>query len=186
MIEPGRFELIENLDAACSELHQQPDTRPTSVGLAYCSRTRTVLFVLPKKAVAFGPIQGKVEKRETPLQAAVRELWEEAGVTVNPGQSVYLGSALYPAPAWKAGEYAWQLMHVHLVRLQEPRIGALEPKIEKAVWFHFDNLPWLLGLMSENKRLLVSDALRRAVEKKYIDFHPCLRHLFAPALHAAE
>lgn len=59
----------------------------------------------------WGVAAGKVEAGETPLQGAIRELFEETGITISPSQIEEIGTLYMQKPR---GDYTYYMFHVPL------------------------------------------------------------------------
>ncbi|MCX6434158.1 MAG: NUDIX domain-containing protein [Actinobacteria bacterium] len=78
---------------------------------------------------------GKIEAGETPAQAAVRELLEEVGASLDPDQLVFLGD--WTAPAANEPDHS---VHGHI--FEHPWIEGLSVRaeIEDLLWLHPDEM----------------------------------------------
>lgn len=99
-----------------------------AAGLLTGAHHRTLL-VRKRGTTAFMQPGGKIEGSEPPLQALIRELWEELTLTVAPSSPTYLGKFSAPAAHEAGAIVEAELFRVPIVH--EPRIGA---EIEEAVW----------------------------------------------------
>ncbi|MEU6546982.1 NUDIX domain-containing protein [Streptomyces sp. NPDC046859] len=84
---------------------------PSSIAGAVIVHAARVLLIrraAPEGALVWTLPSGKVEAGEGPSEAAAREAWEEAGVTVAP--VVVLGSRLHPVSGWRVVYVACRLL----------------------------------------------------------------------------
>jgi len=99
-----RYDMIERpaLDAAIMAAHHRDDAGRRCVYLRSAIRPPVALRpVAPKMdAVLWEVPAGLVEPGEEPVAAAVRELREELGFSVSPGEMAPLGPHAFPAPAF--------------------------------------------------------------------------------------
>ena len=72
---------------------------------------------------------GKIDAGERPVDALIRELWEELGVVIGRDSAVYLGSAVAPA----ANE-ANSVVKAELFRVDISQDVLVAAEIEEAVW----------------------------------------------------
>ena len=87
------------------------------------------LLVRKRGTVFFMQPGGKIEPHEQPVQALARELEEELGVRIEPGQATYLGAFAAPAANEPGFEVRCELFEVMFD-------GPVQPaaEIEEAVW----------------------------------------------------
>lgn len=122
-------------------------------------RTRVILFnkgkvLLVKSWVGSGQWElpgGGLHKNESPAQGAVREVYEELGITIAAGELLALGSSKYSSGLIR------NRLHFFLVRLSEtPFIKLQRIEITEARWFPETDLA---GLKIDNRhRQIIYDA----------------------------
>ncbi|MFZ0953552.1 MAG: NUDIX domain-containing protein [Candidatus Sulfotelmatobacter sp.] len=119
-------------------------------------RPKTVL-ALPK---------GLVDPGEQPLETALREVYEETGVTAEPVTK--LGDSKYVyTRAWGDGARVFKIVSFYLMRYRSGRINDITPamrvEVARALWVRLDDAPTLLAYKGEKQMA------RRALE--YVDAH---------------
>ncbi|MFI8301468.1 NUDIX hydrolase [Streptomyces nigra] len=84
---------------------------PSSIAgavIVHAARLLLIRRAAPEGALVWTLPSGKVEPGEGPSEAAAREAWEEAGVTVAP--LVVIGSRLHPVSGWRVVYVACRLL----------------------------------------------------------------------------
>jgi 8-oxo-dGTP pyrophosphatase MutT (NUDIX family) len=125
--------------------------------------------VLPKmKAVLCLP-KGLIDPGEKPLEAALREVREETGITAAP--IVKLGDSKYVyVRSWGDGERVFKIVSFYLLRYESGRIDhitdAMRVEVARALWIRLEDAPKLLAYRGEKQMA------RKALE--YIETHPDL------------
>ena len=125
--------------------------------------------VLPKtKAVLCLP-KGLIDSGEKPLEAALREVREETGITAAP--IVKLGDSKYVyVRSWGDGERVFKIVSFYLLRYESGRIDhitdAMRVEVARALWVRLEDAPKLLAYRGEKQMA------RKALE--YIETHPDL------------
>ncbi|WP_248918909.1 NUDIX hydrolase [Pseudomonas entomophila] len=105
-----------------------PKTIRIAAALLIDPQGRTLL-VRKRGTQAFMQPGGKIDAGESPAQALVRELHEELGLRVDPGQAVHLGS--FSAPA--ANEPGF-LVQAELFRVDSAEAVTPAAEIEEVRW----------------------------------------------------
>jgi 8-oxo-dGTP pyrophosphatase MutT (NUDIX family) len=125
--------------------------------------------VRPKaKAVLCLP-KGLIDPGEKPLEAALREVREETGVTATP--VVKLGDSKYVyVRSWGDGERVFKIVSFYLLRYESGRIDnltdAMRVEVARAFWLRLEDAPKLLAYRGEKQMA------RKALE--YVESHPDL------------
>jgi 8-oxo-dGTP pyrophosphatase MutT (NUDIX family) len=125
--------------------------------------------VSPKaKAVLCLP-KGLIDPGEKPLEAALREVREETGVTATP--VVKLGDSKYVyVRSWGDGERVFKIVSFYLLRYESGRIDnltdAMRVEVARALWMRLEDAPKLLAYRGEKQMA------RKALE--YVESHPDL------------
>jgi 8-oxo-dGTP pyrophosphatase MutT (NUDIX family) len=96
------------------------------------------LLVRKRGTQAFMQPGGKIDAGESPVQALVRELHEELGLTIDPERAVHLGQ--FSAPA--ANEPGFEVQ-AELFRVDSAEAVAPAAEIEEAVWLAAEQVPAL-------------------------------------------
>ncbi len=120
-------------------------------------RPKTVL-ALPK---------GLVDPGEKPLETALREVYEETGVTAEPVTK--LGDSKYVyTRAWGDGARVFKIVSFYLMRYRSGRINDISPamrvEVARASWVRLEDAAALLAYKGEKQMA------RRALE--YVGAHP--------------
>ena len=141
---------------AAIELPYESERSPETAGSAV-KRTKPVL-ALPK---------GLVDPGEKPLETALREVFEETGVTADPVTK--LGDIKYVyTRTWGDGERVFKIVSFYLMRYRSGRINeiAAEMRIEvaRARWVRLEDATKLLAYKGEKQMA------QRALE--YAEEHP--------------
>ena len=110
--------------------------------------------------------KGLVDPGEKPLETAVREVFEETGVTADPVMK--LGDSKYVyTRAWGDGARVFKIVSFYLMRYRSGRINdlAAEMRVEvaRARWVRLEEAPTLLAFKGEKQMA------RRALE--YVEAH---------------
>ena len=88
------------------------------------------LLVRKRGTQAFMQPGGKIEPHEQPAAALARELYEELGLQVDPGEAVYLGQFSAPAANEPGFTVQAELFQLHTEAQVVPAA-----EIEEVVWF---------------------------------------------------
>ena len=120
---------------------------------------------LPVKSVLALP-KGLVDPGEKPLETALREVYEETGVTADPVTK--LGDSKYVyTRAWGDGARVFKIVSFYLMRYRSGRINEIAPEmrieVARARWVRLEDAPALLAYKGEKQMA------RRALE--YVDAH---------------
>jgi 8-oxo-dGTP pyrophosphatase MutT (NUDIX family) len=134
-----------------------PIAAPASGRRAVSPKTKAVLC-LPK---------GLIDPGEKPLEAALREVREETGVTATP--VIKLGDSKYVyVRTWGDGERVFKIVSFYLLRYESGRIDnltdAMRVEVARALWVRLDDAPKLLSYRGEKQMA------RKALE--YVESHP--------------
>jgi 8-oxo-dGTP pyrophosphatase MutT (NUDIX family) len=129
---------------------------PASTGAK--KRSQKVLLALPK---------GLVDPGETPEQTAIREVWEETGITATP--VLKLGDIKYVyVRSWGDRQRVFKIVSFYLLRYQSGGIDeiSLEMRVEvkRAIWIALERGARTLAYRGER------DMVRRA--QQYLKSHP--------------
>ena len=140
---------------AAIELPAAPAT--TDPAPALRSRKAKIVLCLPK---------GLVDAGEKPLDAALREVREETGLTATPITKLADIKYVYTR-TWSAGERVFKIVSFYLLRYESGRINDIsaEMRVEvaRAHWLRLNEAPTLLAYKGEK------DVARRALE--YVSTH---------------
>ncbi|MGP0019241.1 MAG: NUDIX domain-containing protein [Candidatus Sulfotelmatobacter sp.] len=136
-----------------------PSAPPTPGQRVVRSKAKAVLC-LPK---------GLIDPGEKPLEAALREVLEETGITAVP--VVKLGDSKYVyVRSWGDGERVFKIVSFYLLRYESGRIDNItdEMRVEvaRALWLRLEDAPKLLAYRGEKQMA------RKALE--YLEAHPDL------------
>ena len=133
-----------------------PTAAPDPTRRAVRSKPKAVLC-LPK---------GLIDPGEKPLEAALREVREETGITAVP--ITKLGDSKYVyVRSWGDGERVFKIVSFYLMLYQSGRIDdvsdAMRSEVKKAFWMPLDEAPRKLAYGGERQ------VARRA--QKYLELH---------------
>src|SRR5450631_3735397 len=108
------------------------------------------------KAVLCLP-KGLIDPGEKPLEAALREVREETGVTAVP--IVKLGDSKYVyVRSWSDGERVFKIVSFYLLRYESGRIDqiadAMRIEVARARWVRLEDAPKLLAYRGEKQMAL--------------------------------
>jgi 8-oxo-dGTP pyrophosphatase MutT (NUDIX family) len=136
-----------------------PIAAPASGQRTVSPRTKAVVC-LPK---------GLIDPGEKPLEAALREVREETGITAVP--VVKLGDSKYVyVRTWGDGERVFKIVSFYLLRYESGRIDniteAMRIEVARALWVRLDDAAKLLSYRGEKQMA------RKALE--YVESHPDL------------
>jgi 8-oxo-dGTP pyrophosphatase MutT (NUDIX family) len=136
-----------------------PQAAPDPTQRAVRSKPKPVLC-LPK---------GLIDPGEKPLEAALREVREETGITAVP--IMKLGDSKYVyVRSWGDGERVFKIVSFYLLRYESGRIDqiadAMRIEVARARWVRLEDAPKLLAYRGEKQMA------RRALE--YIESQPAL------------
>lgn len=134
-----------------------PTTTPPKPPKGAAQRKPKAVICLPK---------GLVDPGEKPLDAALREVREETGITASPVTK--LGDSKYVyVRSWGDGERVFKIVSFYLLRYESGRIDSLteEMRVEvaRATWVKLEDAPKLLAYSGEKQMA------RKALE--YIKAH---------------
>jgi len=123
---------------------------------------------LKPKAVLCLP-KGLIDPGEKPLEAALREVREETGITAEP--ILKLGDSKYVyVRTWGDGERVFKIVNFYLLRYESGRIDniteAMRVEVARALWVRLEEAPKLLAYRGEKQMA------RKALE--YLESHPDL------------
>ena len=98
--------------------------------------------------------KGLVDPGEKPLEAALREVREETGITAVP--ITKLGDSKYVyVRSWGDGERVFKIVSFYLFRYESGRIDyiaeAMRVEVARAKWVRLEDAPKLLAYRGENK-----------------------------------
>ncbi|MGD0163828.1 MAG: NUDIX domain-containing protein [Candidatus Sulfotelmatobacter sp.] len=110
--------------------------------------------------------KGLVDPGEKPLETAIREVYEETGVTADP--IIKLGDSKYIyTRAWGDGKRVFKIVSFYLMRYRSGRINDITPEmrieVARARWVRLEEAPTLLAYKGEKQMA------RRALE--YVEAH---------------
>ena len=125
--------------------------------------------VSPKPKAVFCLPKGLIDPGEKPLEAALREVREETGITAVP--IVKLGDSKYVyVRTWGDGERVFKIVSFYLLRYESGRIDniadAMRVEVARALWVRLEEAPKLLAYRGEKQMA------RKAQE--YVESHPDL------------
>ena len=98
--------------------------------------------------------KGLIDSGETPLQAALREVFEETGITAAPVNK--LGDIKYVyARTWAGGERVFKVVSFYLLRYCSGRINRISEdmriEVARALWIELERAPELLAYKGEKE-----------------------------------
>lgn len=129
-------------------------------GSRHLSRRRGPVLALPK---------GLVDPGEKPLESAVREVYEETGVTAEPVTKLADSKYVYTR-TWGDGQRVFKIVSFYLMRYRSGRINDIAPEmrveVARAHWVRLEDAPRLLAYGGEKQMA------RKALEyvKGHADF----------------
>jgi 8-oxo-dGTP pyrophosphatase MutT (NUDIX family) len=137
---------------------------PAAAPGAAPDRAKRARLAKPKPVLCLP--KGLVDPGEKPLEAALREVREETGITAVP--IAKLGDSKYVyVRSWGDGERVFKIVSFYLLRYQSGRIDQIadEMRIEvgRARWVHLEEAPKLLAYGGEKQMA------RKALE--YVEAH---------------
>jgi 8-oxo-dGTP pyrophosphatase MutT (NUDIX family) len=132
----------------------KPSARPSGAAV----RRPKAVLALPK---------GLVDAGEKPLETALREVYEETGVTADPVAK--LGDIKYVyTRTWGDGGRVFKIVTFYLMRYRSGRIDEIAPEmrieVARAKWVRLEDAPKLLAYKGERQMA------QRA--REYLDEHP--------------
>lgn len=123
----------------------------------------------PKQKLILALPKGLVDPGEKPLEAALREVREETGVTAAVVAKLADIKYFY-VRSWSDHERVFKIVSFYLLRYQSGRINHIAPEmrieVARARWVRLEDAPTLLAYKGEK------DAAHRALE--YVKTHPDL------------
>jgi 8-oxo-dGTP pyrophosphatase MutT (NUDIX family) len=145
--------------AAIELPYEPPPEAPDATKRPTRSKTKATLC-LPK---------GLIDPGEKPLEAALREVREETGITAAP--ITKLGDSKYVyVRSWGDGERVFKIVSFYLLRHESGRIDnlteAMRVEVARAKWVRLEDAPKLLAYGGEKQMA------RKALE--YVEAHPDL------------
>ena len=136
----------------------EPHFKEDSAAQANKKRMRKVTLCLPK---------GTVDPGETPLEAALREVREETGITAR-NVAKLVDSKYSYVRNWGDGARVFKVVSFYLMRYEAGRIDdvseAMRVEVRQALWLPIDEAPKKLAYGGERQ------VVRRA--QKYLETHP--------------
>jgi 8-oxo-dGTP pyrophosphatase MutT (NUDIX family) len=119
-----------------------------------------------KSAPVLALPKGLVDPGEKPLDAALREVREETGITARPICKLADIKYVY-VRTWAGGERVFKIVSFYLLRYESGRIDDISPEmrleVARARWVRLEDAPKLLAYKGEK------DVARRALE--YVTAH---------------
>lgn len=121
----------------------------------------------PAPKAVFALPKGLVDPGEKPEQTAVREVYEETGITAAP--ITKLGDIKYVyVRSWGDGQRVFKIVSFYLLRYESGSIDDIAPEmrieVRRASWIPIEDAPKKLAYRGER------DVIRRAQE--YLEKHP--------------
>ena len=114
--------------------------------------------------------KGLVDPGEKALDAALREVREETGLTASPITKLADSKYVYTR-SWSDGERVFKIVSFYLLRYESGRINTITPEmrieVARARWVNLDDAPKLLAYKGEK------DVVRRAID--YVSTHAELK-----------
>jgi len=110
--------------------------------------------VRPKAKLVLCLPKGLVDSGEKPLEAALREVREETGITAAP--IIKLADIKYAyVRTWGDGERVFKIVSFYLLRYESGRIDNIEPEMRievgRAKWVRLEEAPTLLAYRGEKQ-----------------------------------
>lgn len=138
---------------------EPPDDPRRAAGDGSKQAARPPKIVLTKSVLALP--KGLVDAGEKPLETALREVYEETGVTADPvtklGDSKYVYTRV-----WGDGARVFKIVSFYLMRYRSGRINDIAPEmrveVARARWVRLKDAPALLAYKGEK------EMARRALE----------------------
>jgi 8-oxo-dGTP pyrophosphatase MutT (NUDIX family) len=132
---------------------------PAAPDAAAPDPTRRVSRAKPVPVLALP--KGLVDPGEKPLDAALREVREETGITASPICKLADIKYVY-VRTWARGERVFKIVSFYLLRYESGRIDDISPEmrveVARARWVRLEDAPKLLAYKGEK------DVARRALE----------------------
>jgi 8-oxo-dGTP pyrophosphatase MutT (NUDIX family) len=123
-----------------------------AAGSRHSSGRRRRVLALPK---------GLVDSGEKPVESAVREVYEETGVTAEPVTKLADSKYVYTR-TWGDGRRVFKIVSFYLMRYRSGRINDISPEmrieVARARWVRLEDAPRLLAYTGEKQMA------RRALE----------------------
>ncbi len=105
--------------------------------------------------------KGLVDSGEKPVESAVREVYEETGVTAEPVTKLADSKYVYTR-TWGDGRRVFKIVSFYLMRYRSGRINDISPEmrieVARARWVRLEDAPSLLAYTGEKQMA------RRALE----------------------
>jgi 8-oxo-dGTP pyrophosphatase MutT (NUDIX family) len=128
-----------------SKLGQGKLGQAGAAGARHSSGRRRRVLALPK---------GLVDAGEKPLDTAVREVYEETGVTADPVTKLGDSKYIYTR-TWGDGRRVFKIVSFYLMRYRSGRINdissAMRIEVARARWVRLEDAPRLLGYGGEKQ-----------------------------------
>jgi 8-oxo-dGTP pyrophosphatase MutT (NUDIX family) len=116
-----------------------------AAGSRHSTARRSRVLALPK---------GLVDPGEKPLDTAVREVYEETGVTADPVTKLGDSKYIYTR-SWGDGRRVFKIVSFYLMRYRSGRINDIAPtmriEVARARWVRLEEAPRLLGYTGEKQ-----------------------------------